>query len=444
MIPNTPHSRLQPARRLGTPTRLVVLSLACAGLVLGCGNDGGSALGGANGAGANGGAGATGGTGATGGSTETPYSYAFLSVVTDPTGGRTSFLHLIEGIQQGDTFSLDETYEFGGALLLVPGIPGGEPDLFLVGGDSPLVRRLRITEEGEPELLAEFSVAGRGIASIFASPMRVFSETEGALMVVPEERIIRFNPTTMELYDEEIPVEGLEDAPSFFWGVPPLDVPGLGWTLAGVYWQDGIVPANTAIVAYDPETRTARTFEDKRCAAVLPVLHDGYIYLISDQYSQMGYINPVLSPKPCVIRFDIASRTFDPDYFVDLDTVVGRPAVGMSDLGAGSAYLRVLDEVSLPEDLDRDSPWPLLQGPYWDVGTLELTTNRAEILENGGRASARSLTGIFEGRRYMAERREDDTAIYRRWIDITDPDDWFEFLPEGTSVPDPAFIIPLQ
>jgi hypothetical protein len=87
--------------------------------------------------------------------------------------------------------------------------------------------------------------------------------------------------------------------------------------------------------------------------------------------AQNRVLGPEFASAPCIVRVKAGADGFDPDYFVSAASIGGYAAGGLVGGGGDAAYIKVLDEPSLPElrPEDFDAVW---SGAVWQWWRFEL------------------------------------------------------------------------
>ena len=351
--------------------------------------------------------------------------------------GITSFIAAVPGLDASQSVDPQSTLEVSGFVgLLAPQEANGT--FFVALSESPEIVRYEARQDGALVETGRVSYAGVGASSgNFMLRPAYFQAPDRAFFVVPEAlRVVIWNPEAM-IIEGEIPLTGL---------APP---DGLGPRIFDSTVDEGrlIIPAGYARqnLGFDPLGRLAIVdlatldvtyAEQNRCGWPTLSLADpaGNLYFASHPAQGSAFAAGVTgSPTfpPCLVRLRSGANEFDPDYFVDLTTLVGRPTASVAPATGGRAYVTIsprgIDEFT-PEnfaDLRGAADWEVhIFEPGNEGSAVSRATNApttadqifsglVDIDDDDGRPIATPLVNIST---------EDfsQTTIY----DVSDVDNW--------------------
>ncbi|AKJ02791.1 Hypothetical protein AA314_04417 [Archangium gephyra] len=297
-----------------------------------------------------------------------------------------SYVLLTDKVDHTEPLSLAQGIEIPGRALGV-GLPKSGA-LFVAGNEAPTVTRYNLTSDGRLEEGATVSFAGQGVASIgeYQNQFQFISESKAYYFDSRTSKAIVWNPSDMSVTGS-IHLEGIaiEGALLTFSALPvrlenQVIMP-LGWRPAtgiGITKQAGVV-------VIDTRTDTATVVKDDRCGYVRDGVMgpDGLLYLATEVYgAAVRRVAGSNTPVPCLLRFDPKTLAFDPEFNVELGTLVNGGTAGSLLPGpqAGTAYLRVFDE-SLFEVKAGVHPRTMASAPAWKWWQLRLDTLKATPVE---------------------------------------------------------------
>ncbi|WNZ61743.1 MxcI protein [Myxococcus sp. MxC21-1] len=289
-----------------------------------------------------------------------------------------SYVVVTREAEQTAQLSLDGAIKVSGRALGVGIRKSGQ--VYVVSDDSPVVTRYSLTEGGGLEQSGTVSFASLGVMSLgeYQANFQFVSATKAYFFDGITAQAVIWNPTEMTVTGNialgDLELEGTEMA---FSGSVVSDngqlIIPVGWRpVAGV----GITP-RTGVVVVDTATDTATIVTDERCGyahdAVLAP--DRKVYVATEAYGAAVHrVSADAAPKPCLLRFDPQTRTFDAGFHRSLSELVGGGTAGSLVPGpSGTAYLRVLDESVAPVQ-EGAHPRGIASGAGWQWWALNLNT----------------------------------------------------------------------
>ncbi|QDE71744.1 MxcI protein [Myxococcus xanthus] len=289
-----------------------------------------------------------------------------------------SYVVVTREAEQTARLSLDGAIKVSGRALGVGIRKSGQ--VYVVSDDSPVVTRYSLTEDGGLEQSGTVSFASLGVMSLgeYQANFQFVSATKAYFFDGITAQAVIWNPTEMTVTGNialgDLELEGTEMA---FSGSVVSDngqlIIPVGWRpVAGV----GITP-RTGVVAVDTATDTATLVTDERCGyahdAVLGP--DRKVYVATEAYAAAVHrVSADAAPEPCLLRFDLQTRTFEAGFHRSLSELVGGGTAGSLVPGpSGTAYLRVLDESVAPVQ-EGAHPRGIASGAGWQWWALNLST----------------------------------------------------------------------
>lgn len=263
---------------------------------------------------------------------------------------QTSYLRLKVGNLFEGTIPASGGIERAGRALVVSGHAAGR--VYYAGDKKAEIDRYDLKND-KLEAGETVSLAGEGVTSIAEYPgqLVMVSETKALYFDSRTLKVLVWNPKDMTL------VKAID--------VSELMVTGFSATFSTVtatkggkvympvgYRTPAAVPSKAAVVVVDTATDTATVVKDERCGYVRDAVEgdDGKWYLATEAFaSSVHYLNSTAAPKPCLLRFDFASDSYDTTFQADLNALAGGKTVGsLVKLPNGKVYTRVLDESKIP------------------------------------------------------------------------------------------------
>lgn len=303
--------------------------------------------------------------------------------------GRVSLVGTVADPGAEDTFDDDTALEIGGSAAIF-GSDGRS--VFALGvGESPIITRYEVGDDGKLIEGDEVSLANAGVASAFKRPGLVpfISETKAYWLDDVTLQGVIWNPKEMS-YDGTFSIAEVErDGLTFELGERAVVRDGLLY-IGGRYRDGELDPGVGVALIIDTTTDTlVEVLEDERCGDTTHIVEhaSGDLYFGTGTLGAVQYAlgRPADYPAPCLLRIPAGEQAFDADFHVALpDLVEGRP-VGRLVAGVdGHAYLLALEAEELEEPLSEDTD---LYAPYdataWRWWTFELGGSGAASLVDG-------------------------------------------------------------
>lgn len=318
--------------------------------------------------------------------------------------GRTSYLQTLSSIE-GLQLTTDRALELSGNARVF-GRPSG---LYTGSAESPILQRWFPQRDGTLEPGERLSLASLGLAFIPFGNNFISEDKAYLFDGFGGPRAIVWNPETLELRGEIDLSTVLKDG-----FVPDLD-PGVlrgDLLFAVVQQQDfaGDFNRGIQVVVFDTTNDTiAAVIEDDRCVGNFSGLvqaDDGSIYVMGDNYLLRQWFDDSLPPS-CILRIPPDAMEFDPDFFFDLDGIVGGfPCTGLFYLRDGVFLTTAMDE-SLGTVDPREAPLTFLNemvATWWEIDVENPGASRP--LTELGRVSPRTGAGFVVAERQFIQRPE--------------------------------------
>lgn len=272
-------------------------------------------------------------------------------------GANAAFLYLTPNLDQDLTLA-EAALSFGNQAPLVFGPNGnGEFYVSLVGASSTrTVTRYAVSGAGALVETGSASL-GKALAEYGASFQIVSEDT--AYLVNPDELVV-WNPATLEVAGRTPIATAFDGAGSAVarLGATPIRLGdelffGVGWLGA-----QSVPMPGSGVVVVDTETHATKVVRDARCpfAREAALGLDGYIYFGTEAYATTARaLYPQLVKSSCVVRFDPATHSFDPDFKVEALGLEGGDASSLLPAAyingpAGRLFARVLDTALVATD----------------------------------------------------------------------------------------------
>ncbi|MEM7139021.1 MAG: hypothetical protein AAF500_20780 [Myxococcota bacterium] len=311
--------------------------------------------------------------------------FAFNAIVNQPQG-QVSFVHLVTSLGAEVEVDVADALEASGGAHIHGG--HGTGAVFLSSAEAPRVTRYDITSDRrfvERETIQFAGSTTEAAPSVYiASPTKGYYFDEGAL------RFRIFDPTAMVLLgeidvSEAAPREGFQAA----FGNPIRRGNELVVTVAAID-RERFPVVQAAAVILDLETDEVSITRDDRCGYMFDgvVAPSGDLYLTSATYYAIhNAFFPDDFPPACMLRIPAGQRAFDPDYFVDLNTVSdGLPSGGVAAGSGSRVYLKAFDESTVSPDA-LVAPFFALGINAWRLWSLDLETLESAPVDAFGLSS---------------------------------------------------------
>lgn len=346
-----------------------VLLLVCSAAVVGCsdsdgdaqGNAGSSNAGASASAGKDSGSAGKGGAGSAGaepaagaaGEVETPDASAVYALTTQIIGEQSqSYVLLTRTLDADTTLRLEDgVVEIAGRALGTG--PDGGSSLFIANDAGPEITRYELNAEGGLDKADTVSFLGKGVTAFgeYGGQFQYISAEKAYWFDGPTAQVVVWNPSEMAV-SGDIPLPGLatEGQVMSFTAAPVWSGKKLYTFVA---WRKGVaVVPRAAVVVLDTETDEATIVEDTHCGYVRDgvLASDGKLYLATEAFGVAAHHLDITNPKPCMLRFDPETNTFDDSFQVLLEGLT--PGGSAATLVVGpdeQAFLRFLDVASIPE-----------------------------------------------------------------------------------------------
>jgi hypothetical protein len=310
------------------------------------------------------------------------------AVVTQATvdGASVSYIVVTDKLDHTEKLSLTQNAieVTGRAIVFGP----AKKDHFFVNSGATITR-YNLTEAGDAQKGETVSFAGRGVEEIgeYQQQFRFISDTKAYFFDAETAQVIIWNPSAMTVTGTIPFTEALVPNTYLSFSAQPLDTPNR--FILPMAWRPTtgtVVTKQAGVLVVDPATDSLKfvkkTFKDtENCGWVRDgvVGPSGQVYLSTEAYGAAAYRvhrDEANVLKPCLLKFDPQTQSFDDTFFVDLTTLTNGVAAGSVLRGPnGKTYLRVLDEASFPSQITADtSPRALASSPAWKWWDIKLDT----------------------------------------------------------------------
>ncbi|WP_225411397.1 MxcI protein [Stigmatella hybrida] len=315
----------------------------------------------------------------------TPSSQYAIVTQTTLDGASTSYIAVTDTLDRTGTLPLTNAIEVKGRALVF-GPP--KKDHFFVNSGASVIR-YNLTEAGAPQKGETVSFQGRGVTEIteYQHQFRFISETKAYFFDGSTTQLIVWNPTAMTVTNAVSFADAKLDNTVLSFSSQPLETANkvimpLGWRPS----TGTTLTRQAGVLVVDPATDSLKFVkknfkETENCGYVRDgvVGADGKIYLSTEAYGAASYRVHKDDPamlKPCLLRFDPQTDSFDDTFFVDLTTLTNGAAAGSVLQGpGGKTYLRVFDDASYGSPVTKDSiPRVLASAPAWKWWNIQLDT----------------------------------------------------------------------
>jgi hypothetical protein len=276
--------------------------------------------------------------------------YAVLSQVSsaDATVG---YVSVVESIAEGELSDTSRSLELADAGYL---FGTGASARFYVLGDSAVLAAYDVLNDGSFVPGPSMSFANSGVVPGASERSVIFiSETKAYLLDDRSLQAVVWNPTDMTITGSiDLGALGKEGWITYFDYRPKLR--GADLVLPAYYFDDsfGAASGEAAVAFIDTLTDAVEVVRDDRCGGFSTSALDdeGDIYLASDPYvdalRRVG--TDPSAPAGCVLRVRRGERRMDPDFFLQISSVLPGFGGGIARGGAGFVYIRAYDEATAP------------------------------------------------------------------------------------------------
>lgn len=247
------------------------------------------------------------------------------------------YLAVTDDISASGSIDLEKAVEFPDDMSFAS--PGN--GLIYVGnGSAPVIERWALSESNELVKDGEVGLSQYGIASGLGSkdPIHFLAEDRAYFIDAKTFQVVIWNPKTMKTI-ESFSIDGLNDD-VLFPGLNFVHRDGDRLLISARYWRpDDTAALLTRVAIIDTTDDSVSYIEDERCGNIGFHARDSQnnLYLATHP-AQTAVIAAGLAGDPiaesCIIRIRSGEAEFDPDYYVDLDELVGGQGGGIIQ-GAG-------------------------------------------------------------------------------------------------------------
>jgi len=271
--------------------------------------------------------------------------------------------------------------------------------LFMPGGDEPIITKYSIDEAGGFDEVARISFAGYGVANVGSGPVigaNMVTSDKAYLLDEANQQLVVWNPETMLLTGSTIDLAPAlaENAPAgwrprVFLGGESGFARQLGNLLfMPVSWRnfdafDAFAPEAGLLVVNVETDQVVHLLRDPRLADSIYTVatESGDLYLFTGALGIAHHRVRGTAARGGALRVRAGEDRFDPDYYLDLNAVVGeRPASTPVWAGGSRVYLKAYHEERQPITADIEANPNTLLGQqawrYWEVDLEGLTPPR--------------------------------------------------------------------
>jgi len=299
--------------------------------------------------------------------------------------------------------------------------PEGSGTLFVANDSSAEVSRYELTDSGALKATGSVSFLGKGVTSFgeYGGQMQYVSPEKAYWFDGPTAQVVIWNPTTMEI-SGEIALSGLAGAKlTMSFSAAPIWRGDKLYTF--VAWRQGVsVVPRAAVVVIDSTTDTATIAEDTRCGYVRDgvLANDGQIYVATEAFGAAAQFLDIRNPKPCLLRFNPASDTFDAEFEVELSSLFQGQSAGTLVVGPNNqAFIRFLNEASASQEA-LAGPRQLASSSSWGWAKLSLGDQPEVEAIPSASFSGGSVVMFNLGERAFGPRFVD--ATYTEFVELTE------------------------
>jgi hypothetical protein len=294
-------------------------------------------------------------------------------------------------------------------LSTAPELPSGEvwqSDEAIYAGIGERLQRYVVRPDYGFELTGELSLLNYGVDYLNNPPL-FFSATSAYYVDAPRGQIITFNPTSMEITGE-IDVPALRREDYVTWLGKPRRV-GDRYLAAVLFtdadWTQTAPDSTVGVLIEDNPAEPIRFLRDDRGAgAYLSWLDDaGDFYFSADGLSgslTIGGLQDI--PGPRVLRVRSGSDVIDPDYLLDLGSLLATPGTfGFWPVADTKFVVQAWASDVNPADvlLPGDSPW---SAPYFDWIQVDALSREVQPITGLERSVANNTTELrLDGQTYL-------------------------------------------
>ncbi len=267
--------------------------------------------------------------------------------------------------------------------LAVPGraivAASGEDNYVFVGsGDSPVLKRYELSEDGELDEGPSVSFQGKGVAGIgeYQTQFQFISKTKAYYFDAKSAQAVVWNPETMRV-TSSIDLSELASPNHIiaFASTPARRGSQVVMPVGFRSLNNAQIIKEAAIVLIDGDDDSVTIARDDRCGYVRDAvaLSDGTIYAATEAYgSAVHRLNSANAEPPCLLRIPAGKKSFDPNFHVALNELAdGKTAGSLAVLPSGETYVKVLDE-KLTNIMPMTSPRALASAPAWTWSQITL------------------------------------------------------------------------
>ncbi|MET0342274.1 MAG: hypothetical protein ABW252_14815 [Polyangiales bacterium] len=300
-----------------------------------------------------------------------------------PDGSQTfSYFQVVGSVDAGNELDTKKSIELTGSVKLFTLSDGSW--LALGEAEAPVLTRYTVDAAGALQKRESLTLQPSGVTSFFGDVLYEATPNTVYYPDVDGHQLVVIDPVAMAVRGT-IPLPATERAgytAYYSEGYVKRD----GKVLFSVGWfdwtADKIIP-ETGLVVIDTRTNTVERVDvDARCGGIdTPLtLANGDAYFVSNTMAASAFDLKRYEKNPCALRVRAGADKFDPDYALDLRTVVGGALAGDPIPAGGDAlYLRVLDK-SLATTTAQTASFELANQPAWRWVRWDLGTNTSTPL----------------------------------------------------------------
>lgn len=304
--------------------------------------------------------------------------------------GTSTILYVVDELSPDVVLDPAAAIELGGTADVSVPPPGLGLRSFFVGlGEEPTIRRYDVDDDWNVTVGGELSLMGLGAMSgaSLISSLTVVSRNRAYFVDIGTLQVIIIDPEKMEVIGDfplsGIPEEGLKNPYAWY-----KNVDGSRIIVAFAFERSDDTPSPLSKVAIiDTATDTVTYDEQSRCGYLCWTAHDpaGNLYFVTHTY--VAILNeaglggdPTFSP--CMVRMLAGADGFDPNYYVDLRGIAGRPVGALMSGTDGTAYTLVYSPEAAP--LTPDNVDSAYGTPAWEHYSMQLGNEAASFTKVPG------------------------------------------------------------
>lgn len=327
-----------------------------------------------------------------------------VSVIGSSPGPRATYVGAFSDVPTGQV-STKTMLEFGNAYFY-----SFDGSIFVWDRDAVTVTRYEVSDQLKLTKGATISFANYGFK--YGADLSFISPTRAYMLVSEQNQVIVWDPSKMEIsskFSLNLPTRAnMETFPI------PIGVSGnnLYMSVFSANYNDLVCyPKNVVAIIPTDKDGPVTLIEDSRTLPGLGgyVLSNGDVYLVGDgDAGNFAAYGPTTYPASGILRIKSGQTTFDPTYFVNLETATNSPGiVGNWRIDQNTILARVWDSTTpLPKAVD-----DYFASQNFISKKVDLTTGKAvdfPALPKGGFSS--NIQDLIDDKTYFPLPNSDGSA----------------------------------